>query len=59
MSGDETPIFKADTQATLVSDLAAPAPDPRRAKVSAVHKQIVAGVKDGSIYRDETKKKRR
>jgi hypothetical protein len=48
---DETPIFKADANATPVSEIKPPAPDPRRARVSRVHAEIAEGVKDGSIYR--------
>jgi hypothetical protein len=56
MSGkDETPIFKSEANATLVSDIKAPAPDPRRARVSKVHAEIAQGVKDGSIYRQPRK----
>ena len=58
MSDSREPFFKADANATPVSDIQAPAPDPRRARVSKVHAQIAAGVKDGSIYRQPRKPQR-
>jgi hypothetical protein len=51
----ETPIFKPDTNATPVSEINPPAPDPRRARVSKVHAEIAKAVKDGSIYRQPRK----
>jgi hypothetical protein len=49
---DETPpIFPAGASATPVSEIKAPAPDPRRARVSRVHAEIASRVKDGSVYR--------
>jgi len=53
---DPTPIFKPDTNATLISDIAGPAPDPRRAKVSKVHAEITKQVRDGSIYKQPRKR---
>lgn len=51
----ETPMFPAGANATLVSEIKPPAPDPREARVSKVHAQIAQQVKDGSIYREPRK----
>jgi hypothetical protein len=52
---DETPIFKPDSNATLVSEIKPAAPDPRNARVSKVHAEIARQVKDGSIYKQPRK----
>jgi hypothetical protein len=54
-SKDETPIFKQDANATPVSEIKPPAPDPRRARVSKVHAEIARQVKTGDIYRQPRK----
>jgi hypothetical protein len=54
---DKTPIFKPDANATLVSDIKPPAPNPRAAKVHAVHQEIARQVKDGSIYKQPRKRR--
>jgi hypothetical protein len=48
---DKTPMFKPDANATPISEIKPPAPDPRNARVTKVHRKIAAAVKDGSIYR--------
>lgn len=53
----ETPIFPATTNPTPVNEIARPKEDPRRARVSKVHREIAQGVKDGSIYRDKRKRR--
>ena len=58
MSGDDTPIFPATTNATPISEIKPTPPDPRNARVSKVHAEIARGVKDGSIYRDKRKPRR-
>jgi hypothetical protein len=48
---DETPIFPTGANATPVSEIAPPAPDPRRARVSKVHAEVAKAVKDSGVYR--------
>jgi hypothetical protein len=43
-------FFKPDANATPIDQIKTAAPDPRNARVSKVHAQIAAGVRDGSIY---------
>jgi hypothetical protein len=46
---DQTPIFKPDANATPVSEIKPPAPDPRAARVSKVHAEIRQAVKEGRL----------
>jgi hypothetical protein len=51
----ETPIFPERSNATPVSEIAPPAPDPRRARVSKVHAELAKAVKDGGVYRPRSR----
>ncbi len=51
---DETPMFPEAAHALPISKIHAPPVDPRRTKVSAVHKRIREGVKSGDIYRPKS-----
>jgi hypothetical protein len=54
-SNDQPPVFPPGANATPVSEIKAPAPDPRCVRVSKLHARIAQGVKDGSIYTEPRK----
>lgn len=43
-------MFHPSASPQLVSEIKPPKPDPRAAKVSKVHAEIMGKVKDGTIY---------
>ena len=59
MSGksDSPPMFGPNANATPVDQIPPLPVDPRVAKVHKIHAEIAKAVKDGSIYRDEKRKR--
>ena len=49
---DTPSMFHPGADATPVSEIKRPTPDPRAAGAHRMHKRITQGVRDGSIYRE-------